>query len=160
MISIFLAKYLILVFPFFLSYLLLKKENKIVFIAALAALLAKLAEVIVGIFYFVPRPFVVNSKLPYYNKGQSLLLSILGDGNLANDSSFFSAHAATAFAVAVVIYLTYKKGTGIIMLICASLVGIGRVWANVHYPIDVAAGAGAGILIGLTSSTLYVKLLK
>jgi undecaprenyl-diphosphatase len=157
MFFVFLAKYLILVFPIFFVYLLYKRKFKVVILASLSGLLAKGLEVLTGFIYYVPRPFIVNPNLPYYkNVVGGLFSGILGENSLPHDSSFFSAHAATSFAAATVIYLAYSKRAGLVLLILAGLVALGRVLTNVHYPIDVIVGAG----VGLTLGTLCGKLLN
>jgi undecaprenyl-diphosphatase len=78
------------------------------------------------------RPFVVN--------GQGVLtLTKPGDG------SFPSGHTASAFALSTTIWLHDKKA-GWFYLILASLVGIARILANVHYPVDILGGVVIGIL--------------
>lgn len=161
MLQVFLAKYLILVFLIFFIYLLFKKELKVVFLASLAGLLAKLLEILTGLIYYVPRPFIQNPNLPYYRAVvDGLFSSILGENSLPHDSSFFSAHAATSFAAATVIYLAYNKKTGLVFLFMAALIALGRVLTNVHYPVDVIVGGAVGAVVGLTVSNLYAKLLR
>lgn len=161
MIIVFLAKYLILVFPLFLIYLLYKQEYASVLGASIGTLLTKLIEIIFGRFANIPRPFVLSPQLPHYDEIINGPFSrFLGENRLIVDSSFFSNHAAIAFVISTVIYLTYGKKSGMILLIIASLVAMGRVLANVHYMIDVAGGAALGIAVGLTVSNLCVKLLR
>ena len=59
--------------------------------------------------------------------------------------SFPSGHTATAFTVAGVAALcAHSARTTVIAMILASLVGISRIAAGVHWPADVAAGALLG----------------
>lgn len=158
---VFLAKYLILAFPLFLIYLLYKQEYTSVLGASIGTLLTKLIEIIVGAIANIPRPFVLNPQLPHYDEIVGGPFSrLLGENRLMADSSFFSNHAAVAFVISTVIYLTYGKRSGMILFVFASLVALGRVLANVHYMIDVVGGAALGIVVGLTVSNLCVKLLK
>jgi undecaprenyl-diphosphatase len=152
MIPVFLAKYLIFIYPLFLIYLLYKKEIKIGVLASGAGVIAKILEVITGYIIYIPRPFIVDPDLPYYR-------GVISD-YLINDASFFSAHAATSFAFSAVIYLTYDKKIGRALLIIAGFVSLGRVLANVHYPIDVIVGGLVGYTVGLTLSSSYAKLLN
>lgn len=166
MLIIFLAKYLIIIFVCYLVYLFISGKAKIAIAATIAAVLAKLSEMLVGRIYYVPRPFVLNPELPYYTKViEGQFSHFLGESRIGGDASFFSAHAATAFAIATVVYLLHSKTSGIILLLLAFLVALGRVLANVHYPIDVIIGAGVGIgyaflIRNLTVSTLYGKVLN
>ena len=61
----------------------------------------------------------------------------------AADAGFPSDHATAAFAIAVAIYLR-KRRWGIVALLAACLLSVGRVAAGLHYPSDVLAGAALG----------------
>lgn len=61
----------------------------------------------------------------------------------AADPGFPSDHATAAFAIAVAILLR-KRGWGIVALVAATVLAIGRVAIGVHYPSDVLAGAALG----------------
>lgn len=61
----------------------------------------------------------------------------------AADPGFPSDHATAAFAIAVAILLR-KRGWGIVALVLATVLSIGRVALGVHYPSDVLAGAALG----------------
>lgn len=65
-----------------------------------------------------------------------------------NDSAFPSAHTALAFSLAVTIFLHDRK-IGWLFLLGAFLIGVARVFANVHYPIDIIGGAFIGTLIAV-----------
>jgi undecaprenyl-diphosphatase len=87
------------------------------------------------------RPFLLNGENP---------MTI----TVPSDAAFPSGHAALAFGLAVTIYLHNKK-LGIIYILGAILVAIGRVWANVHYPIDVLGGAVLGVAVSLAIEKLH-----
>jgi undecaprenyl-diphosphatase len=61
----------------------------------------------------------------------------------AADPGFPSDHATAAFAIAVAILLR-KRGWGIVALVLATVLSVGRVALGVHYPSDVIAGAALG----------------
>ncbi len=67
-------------------------------------------------------------------------------------SSFPSGHATTSFALAVAVWWclrgTDRAWVGPAALAIACLVGFGRVYAGVHYPLDVLAAAGLGAAAG------------
>ncbi len=65
-----------------------------------------------------------------------------------SSSSFPSTHAATAFAVAVVLGRALPEAR-LPLLVGASLVAASRVWLRVHHPTDVVAGAALGSLVGV-----------
>jgi undecaprenyl-diphosphatase len=66
----------------------------------------------------------------------------------AADAGFPSDHATAAFAIAVAIVLR-KRGWGIVALIAATVLSIGRVAIGIHYPSDVLAGAALGAAAAL-----------
>jgi undecaprenyl-diphosphatase len=61
----------------------------------------------------------------------------------AADPGFPSDHATAAFAIAVAILLR-NRAWGIVALVAAAVLSIGRVALGVHYPSDVIAGAALG----------------
>jgi undecaprenyl-diphosphatase len=64
------------------------------------------------------------------------------------DASFPSDHATAAFAIAVAIVLR-KRGWGIVALVAATVLSVGRVAIGVHYPSDVLGGAALGAAAAL-----------
>ena len=66
----------------------------------------------------------------------------------AADPGFPSDHATAAFAIAVAILLR-KRGWGIVALVAATVLSVGRVALGIHYPSDVLAGAALGAAAAL-----------
>lgn len=66
----------------------------------------------------------------------------------AADAGFPSDHATAAFAIAVAIALR-KRSWGVIALVAATILAVGRVAIGVHYPSDVLAGAALGAAAAL-----------
>ncbi len=64
----------------------------------------------------------------------------------ATGYSFPSGHATVFFALATAVYLWNKK-VGFVFLFGALLIALGRVFAGVHYPLDVFVGALLGITV-------------
>ena len=76
------------------------------------------------------------------------------------NSSFPSGHAAAAFALAFAVWLHNKK-IGVVFIILAVLVGLGRVLSNVHYSFDVFGGALLGVVVAYIIGRLHMfKLLE
>lgn len=78
------------------------------------------------------RPFVVEHFLPIINHPEL-------------SGSFPSGHAAFYFAIATVVYF-YNKKIGVVLLLLSFVMGLGRVFAGVHWFSDILAGAAIGIL--------------
>ena len=123
----------------------IKKET--VAHAIFSCLIAYAITELIKTFFPILRPFQFNGSHP-------LTLTIPSDG------TFPSSHSAVAFALAVTI-LKHDKKVGILYLLMAGLVGVARIVAHVHYPIDIMVGAFIGTIIsGLTSSKHFARLLK
>ena len=106
----------------------IKKEEALH--ALFAAILAWIIAHIIKAMFPTLRPFQVN--------GDAVKVII----PLAN-GAFPSGHTAAAFGLAVTVWLHDKK-MGIVYFLAAILVGIARILANVHYPIDIIGGAAVG----------------
>lgn len=112
--------------------------------ALLAGVLAWIIAHIIKALFPTLRPFQVN--------GQPVSVAI----PLAN-GGFPSGHAAAAFGIAITIWKHDGK-TGVIYLLSAVLVGVARILANVHYPIDILGGAILGIITSLGVGKIHLKL--
>jgi undecaprenyl-diphosphatase len=66
----------------------------------------------------------------------------------AADAGFPSDHATASFAIAVAILLRNRR-YGILALVMATVLAVGRVAVGLHFPSDVAAGAMLGTLAAL-----------
>jgi undecaprenyl-diphosphatase len=65
----------------------------------------------------------------------------------ATDFSMPSGHAVMAFSAAYI--MTRSYGKGLLFYSLAALVAVSRVYAGVHFPTDVLAGAVIGVLTGI-----------
>lgn len=88
----------------------------------------------VRFFWHRTRPFVEQNIVPLVEHSSS--------------SSFPSGHAAFFFAIGTVLYFHNKKA-GVVFLLGATLMGIARLAAGLHWPSDIIGGAIIGILSGL-----------
>ncbi|MEW6034138.1 MAG: phosphatase PAP2 family protein [Chloroflexota bacterium] len=101
---------------------------------------AVLAVMILNELFYRPRPFTyLPAKLLFYRP---------------HDSSLPSNSAAAAFAAAAGIWLGNRK-VGLFALILASLYAFSRVYAGVHFPLDVIAGAAIGFACGYLAFWLF-----
>ena len=97
-----------------------------VFVALASMALSNSVVFILNFFYFRPRPFVDNDvSLLFYEP---------------TDSSFPSNAVAAVFGLAFGIWGVNRR-LGYFALSAAILYGLARVYAGVHYPLDILAGA-------------------
>jgi undecaprenyl-diphosphatase len=143
------AKYLFIVVALlaFVYWLKLAKRQKIeviifgIITLAAAFVLAKLG----GAVFYDARPFVsdhVASLFPY-----------VADNGFPSDHTLFSA------AIAVTIYSVSKRW-GSILGGLAILVGISRVLAHVHHPIDIVGSLIFAVLAGLIAYAVTPRIMK
>ncbi len=67
----------------------------------------------------------------------------------ATGLGYVSGHSAVAFVLAVVLVTELPAAWRVVPFAVAGTVGLGRVYAGVHLPLDVVGGVGLGILTGL-----------
>ena len=111
--------------------------RKILIIFGSAILTYCLVKIIKNL-VFTPRPFL---SLDSVN-----LLFKYGDYD-----SFPSGHTAIFSSLAMAIYF-YNKKASILFFFGALIIGVARVIAGIHFPIDILSGLGLGIVI---SSIVY-----
>ncbi len=87
-----------------------------------------------------PRPFVSHPEL----------VPLLDPGD---EWSFPSAHTLSSFASAAALYSFHSKSGGCAFVI-SSLIAFSRLYACVHYPTDVIAGAVIGVICGMVAAWL------
>ncbi len=109
-----------------------KKNRMMVIHALMAFTLAEILGKMAGQVYSHYQPF---AELPD--------VSVLVAHEI--DNSFPSDHTILFFSVGVSFWLARKKETWVWPVI-ALLVGISRVWAGIHYPIDVVAAGFLGTI--------------
>ena len=134
------AEYLIFAIPLIiiLVYFLSKKRKKIFSILLKIVLglgLVYLLDYLVGLIFPRPRPFVNHQEI--YQLAKLFARPI--------DYSFPSHHTASAFVLALSVLLDWKK-FGIILLVMACVIGLGRIFIGVHYPTDILGGIVTAII--------------
>ena len=101
-----------------------------VFVALTSLALSNLVVFVINMLYFRPRPFVdLDIELLFYKP---------------TDSSFPSNSVAAVFGIAFGVWGVNRK-LGWMAIGAASLYALARVYAGVHYPLDVLAGAAIAI---------------
>ncbi len=111
-----------------------------VFVALSAMALSSLAVFTINAAYFRPRPFVDHEVTRLFYA--------------PTDSSFPSNPAAAAFAIAFAVWAVNRR-LGSLLLAAAALYGFARVYAGVHYPLDIVSGALIAIVV--TFLTLKIR---
>ena len=117
----------------------IKKEQ--VVHALFACLFAFLIAVLIKYLFPTLRPFVTDGK------GIDVI-------SRPTDGSFPSEHTVIAFALAVTVFM-HDRRVGWCFLGAALLIGIARVLANVHYPVDIVGGAFLGTMVAVVVEKLH-----
>jgi undecaprenyl-diphosphatase len=112
-----------------------KVRREAVVHAIVAGAIAWVVVFLIKHFFPTTRPFLVNGKE----------VDVLFP---PKDSAFPSSHAALAFSLAVTIFMHDRK-IGVWYLLAALLIGVARVFANVHYPVDIMGGAFIGTFVAV-----------
>lgn len=110
-------------------------------------LIAELIQLTIGSYFLKnliarPRPFIVDPSIELIVKAPKSF-------------SCPSGHASTAFALAFALICSrYPKYWGYIALAWAILIGISRLYLQVHFPTDVGLGALLGCICGYASNKI------
>ncbi|MBU0998978.1 phosphatase PAP2 family protein [Patescibacteria group bacterium] len=123
---IFLAVYFIYVVVVLAVLFLFQRFSwKEIILLCMSAGFAFVSAKILKILFHTPRPFDIFSQV------QSLFLE--------TGYAFPSGHTAVATAVAFAIFFTNKK-TGYLFMFLALIIGVTRIIAGVHFPVDILGG--------------------
>jgi len=124
----------------------ISKWREFIFLGAsgsLAWILAKILKILIH----TERPFDI------FGNVQPLFLEI------GYVYAFPSGHTAVASAIALTLFFTHKKA-GYIFMFFAILVGLARVVAGVHFPVDIFGGFILGALIAYLLKMYTIPLIR
>jgi len=122
-----------------------RKLKEITLHSIYSSLLAWLISLFLKDIFHTPRPFRVDGTIP--------LTAIV-----THDYAFPSGHTAASFALSLTIFLHHRR-LGSLFLVCSLIVGISRIAAHVHYPIDILGGGILGCIIAISVHKLHPFLL-
>lgn len=121
------------------------RERKALILAALSIPVLVLIIKSIHIFYFEERPFVALEFDPLIEVQQ--------------DAAFPSRHASIMAAIAFS-YFYFKSKWALLFLLLLVWVGVSRIYAGVHYPIDIIGGFLVGIIAAFFGLTLLKQLYR
>lgn len=138
---VFFGQYLAYILAVIFLLIVFKNKNwRMLIIGAISVFLSRFVITeIIRHFYFVSRPFL--------NPAVHQLIFHETSG------SFPSGHAAIFFALAMALYFFYKRWS-ILFFVFAILMGIARIIAGIHWPLDILGGA----IIGIFSAYFVYKI--
>ena len=146
-IIIFAAKYFIIVVILVFVYVWLRlsadKRKKMAAMVIAAGILALIIAKIAGKLYYDPRPFVSHNVKPLIAH--------------AADNGFPSDHSLLAMALTVVLYFYSRKWAGVALALTI-LIGLARVLAHIHSPIDILGAWLISLAAGLAIRYLMQQL--
>lgn len=120
-------------------------KSKFLATAILAGIIALIISRIASKLYYDPRPFVTEHVKP--------LIAHAADNGFPSDHALFTA---TLTAVA---YFFNKKYASV-MLVLTIIVGVARILAKVHSPLDIAAGWVLGVIGAVLAYFIIDRLFK
>lgn len=135
---IFCAKYLfaaVILLYILAVYQASKRDRKALVIAVvIAGITAVILDKLSGKLYYDPRPFVSHNVTPLIKH--------------AADNGFPSEHTILSMTIGILLFY-YRRRLGALAIVVAYIVGIARIAAHVHSPIDIIGG----IVIGAVAAT-------
>ncbi len=121
------------------------ERRRLVLLAVLAVALSVGLNITVNVLAPRPRPFLV---LPAH-----VLVS-----SPPGDPSFPSDHAAVTSSMAITLFLGGQIRWGMLGILGAVLIGLGRVVIGVHYPSDILGGVLIGTASGIVATWAQTRL--
>ena len=140
-----------------LTYLVIKNNGKwsqIMLVVAASGLCILFSSLVAE---GVVKPYVARLR-PSLDPSVCNMLH-LAKGYTASGYSFFSAHAANTFSIAVFFSLLVRSRVFTIFIMAWSLLNAWtRLYLGVHYPSDVIVGLAYGAFVGIMVYLIFLKL--
>ena len=140
-----------------LTYLVIKNNGKwsqIMLVVAASGLCILFSSLVAE---GVVKPYVARLR-PSLDPSVCNMLH-LAKGYTASGYSFFSAHAANTFSIAVFFSLLVRSRVFTIFIMAWSLLNAWtRLYLGVHYPSDVIVGLAYGAFVGIMVYLIFMKL--
>jgi undecaprenyl-diphosphatase len=142
---VFTAKYLYIAIVIFalIFFFTLTKENRkrAIYLIIISGMFAWLLTLFGGRFINDPRPFVVDHVKPLISH--------------TVDNGFPSDHTLVAMLASFLVFIFNKK-VGLVLMILSIFVGVSRVLAKVHHPLDVVGSICIALIS--VSAALFILL--
>lgn len=131
------------------AFLFYRKQKKLALLIIIAYASSGLTAQVMKNIIYAPRPRI-------YFEASQYIYHLDNFGNSGGGaSSFPSGHTTSAFALATIAALWFRKNwLSFLFATAAALVGYSRIYLAQHFPADVLAGACIGVLFGTMSYVL------
>lgn len=131
----------VIIAPALLTWLWVRRPDQrraALLAVALGALAGQCANLLLGMIWFEPRPFMAGI-------GHTLVVH-------AADNGFPSDHSTLMFALGTGLILTgAARAAGVVVCLLGLGVAWARVYLGVHFPIDVLTGIPVGFAVGVVA---------
>ncbi len=133
------------------AFLFYRKQKKLALLILIAYASSGLTAQVMKNIIYAPRPRI-------YFEASQYIYHLDNFGNSGGGaSSFPSGHTTSAFALATIAALWFRKNwLSFLLATAAALVGYSRIYLAQHFLVDVLSGAGIGVVSGtITFIMLY-----